>query len=100
MTSVPCLRQGEDAVLVTGSVNFATVMPLCAQGEQWIQLAETSQRLTFDLSDIECTDSAILPLITAWLRFAAQRRVTVRFVRVPVVIERIARACGLWSLIE
>lgn len=94
------LQQRNNSIHVTGFVNFATVMPLRAQGEQCIRDAIAVGQLQFDLSCVECTDSAILPLLTAWLRCSKRHQVNVRFVHFPPVIERIAKVCGLWSLLE
>ncbi len=85
---------------VTQPINFATVLALRAQGEAVIRQSATDSIMMFDLNHVHCTDSAVLPLLAAWLRCGKQRGMTIRFCNVPDELARITRVCGLWPLLH
>ena len=94
------IQRGSDALEVTGVVNFATVIALRAEGERHISAAKTAKQVIFDLAQIQCTDSSVLPLLTAWLRVGKQQGVVVLFRQMPVVLERITKVCGMLPFIK
>jgi phospholipid transport system transporter-binding protein len=83
-----------DGVLaVRGALTFDTVPGLWGQSTDW--LANTNGPATVDLSEVRRTDSAGLALLMEWLRRAAGRGQTVKFINIPEQVRSLIRVNGL-----
>lgn len=88
-------QDAPDRLKVTGTLNFDTVLALREAGERFLRDASTEQPIVFDFSQVNCVDTAVLPLITAWLRAAKRHGVVVQFRPIPESLAQIAKVCGL-----
>ncbi|HEX7053015.1 MAG TPA: STAS domain-containing protein [Burkholderiales bacterium] len=87
-------REGERLV-VSGPVTLGNVAELLEQGRRHVEEGVSA----VDLGEVSELDSALLALLLAWLRTAAARGRTLRFVRLPEALRTIARLYGVDTLI-
>ena len=84
---------------VSGELNFASVIPLQAQGGQWLQTAAPA-RCFVDLSGVTQANSAGTTLLLSWLRSAraAGKQLTIR--NMPATLTSLMELIGLGSLLD
>ncbi|HHB13406.1 MAG TPA: STAS domain-containing protein [Chromatiales bacterium] len=92
------VREGKSRFRVDGDLTFETV-PLLWREAAPAFAAIAGEGLTVDLGSVGRVDSAGLALLVAWVRWAHQRGVRIRFARTPRALVALARAAGLCRLL-
>lgn len=98
MSEVQIEARGAGQYFLTGSLTFASVPSVYAQGNALFD--EDAAALTLDLQGIERTDSAGLALLLEWLRNAQQKNKTIRFRNIPPQLQSMARLSGLDDILS
>jgi len=83
-----------DLMRVCGVVNFATVVPLAQQGEQWLR-EQAPQRCRLDLGGVSRCNSAGTALLLSWLRAARSVGKDLAVENVPATLRKILLLAGL-----
>lgn len=84
---------GNGRLHVSGTLNFATVLPLRRKGEQMI--ARSAQQVEIDFSAVEASGSAAVSLMMCWLRSAARDGRQLHFCGLPPLLKQIISVSGL-----
>jgi phospholipid transport system transporter-binding protein len=84
--------EDQDCLVVSGSLNFATVVPLWNAS---LSLLIKKSFLRFDLSKIVSSNSAGLALLLEWLRYAKEKRKSITFENMPSQLLSIAVVAGI-----
>ncbi len=91
--SAPLARLSDGVLVVSGYVDFDSVVALRRQGDALI--ASCSRALTVDLGALENAHSVVLSLLLCWRRLAAGRSIELSF---RGVSERLASLAALSNL--
>jgi phospholipid transport system transporter-binding protein len=86
-----------DRLVVTGDLNFATVMDLW---EQSLPLLAQCQRLDFDLSKVVSSNSAGLALMIEWIKQAKHSNKAITFYSLPRQLASIASVSGIAGMFD
>ena len=86
------MSTGPTTQSVTGALTFETVPGLYQNSSSWFAGAGD---LTFDLAQVERTDSAGLALLIEWLRRASAANRKLRFANIPTQVQTLIRINGL-----
>ena len=88
-----------DCMRVSGELDFASVIPLQPEGDQWLRTqAPTACRL--DLGGVTHSNSAATALLFAWLRTAAAAGKTLRVENAPAPLRALLHLVSLDQLLE
>ena len=85
-------RRGDDAFLLSGELNFATVPALLREGAA---LFDGQGRVSLDLQQVTRSDSAGLALLVEWTRQAKVQGATLVFHNITPQMLAIAQVSGL-----
>lgn len=96
-TSSQQIKPTNDLLLITGELNFTTVMPLFTQSLPLI--AARQSEIVFDLSEVTFTNSAALALMLEWVKEGKKQRKTIRFQGLPEKLVSIIKATGVNGLL-
>lgn len=85
-----------ERLLVTGDLNFKTVLGLWSQS---LSLISQCQQLDFDLSNVMTSNSAGLALIIEWIKLAKRTGKAISFHDIPPQLISIAAVSGFGAII-
>lgn len=85
-----------DCLVVSGNLNFATIMPLWNAS---LLLLIKKSSLRFDLSKIVSSNSAGLALLLEWLRYAKEKKKSITFLNIPSQLLSIANVAGVGKIL-
>lgn len=88
-------RPGE--AMVSGRLDFATVLPLEQQGVEFLRKAEGACQI--DLSGVSYSGSVGVALLLAWCREAQRLERTLSFTHLPENMQKLLLMSGLSELI-
>ena len=88
-----------DCMRVSGELDFATVIPLQPEGDQWLR-TQAPAACRLDLGDVTRSNSAATALLLAWLRTAAAAGKTLRVENVPEPLRGLLHLASLDLLLE
>lgn len=96
MNSEATIILKDGSLMISGDINFATVMTLW---EQSLPLLEKQTHCQIDFSNVRLANSTSLALILEWIKYANQHAKTIQFNHLPVQVMSIAKAAGLEKLL-
>ena len=88
-----------DCMRVSGELDFASVIPLKPQGDQWLR-TEAPAACRLDLGGVTRSNSAATALLLAWLRTAAAAGKTLRVENAPAPLRALLHLVSLDVLPE
>jgi phospholipid transport system transporter-binding protein len=83
---------------VSGVLDFDSVVPLQAQGQQWIESTAPAQ-FTLELAAVQYSSSAGLALLLDWMRVAASSGKQLRISGMPADMSALAHVSGLEEIL-
>ena len=83
--------QEQSRVLISGDLNFSTVIELWAQLDKIVWM----DTMSFDLSKVTQTNSAGLALLIGLLRVAQSKKTKITFLNVPDSLFQLAELSGV-----
>jgi len=91
----PCLTSAGTGFRLIGRVAFDQVLPLYERG---VVLFQAQAFIEIDLSELTHSDSGVLALLSAWMRWCLERQKTLCLQHAPVSLRRLMALCGTESL--
>jgi ABC-type transporter Mla MlaB component len=92
-TSPTVIRSSGGTLILTGPINFNTVMKIYHQGLYFIN--KHLGDIVVDLKDISNGDSSILALLSAWIRYTITQQKQIRFIHLPESLKHLMQLSGL-----
>jgi phospholipid transport system transporter-binding protein len=96
MTLQAAIKEQEGCLIVSGDLNFFTVVELWNSS---LPLLLNKTSLTFDFSDVTSTNSAGLALLLEWLRYAKRHAQSISFDHMPSQLASIASVAGVTKML-
>lgn len=87
-----------DTLLVSGELDFESVLALEKQGGDWLAADAPSQAIV-DLSGVTYSSSAGIALLLGWLRIARQQQKSLTIYQLPRDMAALAKVGGLEDLL-
>lgn len=95
--SVTTIKPLGEQLLVSGDIDFSTVVSLRTDGENYIQ---RMTKIIFDFTQVMQANSAGLTLMLSWLRCAKQLNKNIEFRNVPISLITMAKVCDLTAILR
>lgn len=95
MNGTASINQNNDRLLVSGQLDFGTVVGLWNTS---LPLLSKNQKLIFDLAQVTSADSSALALLLEWLKYADRERKEISFQNIPAQLQSIADVSGIGKL--
>lgn len=86
----------QNALHVSGELNFATVMKLWNKSLAWLRNAK---EISIDLAAVTHSNGAGLALLVEWMRYASANQKKISFKNIPENLLSIAKVSGISDLI-
>jgi phospholipid transport system transporter-binding protein len=96
MTSHAEIVENAGCLMVSGSLNFSTVVKIWNTS---LDLLAKKTVLTFDLSNVTSANSAGLALLLEWRRYAQNNHQTISFTNMPAQLVSIASVAGVSGIL-
>jgi phospholipid transport system transporter-binding protein len=91
LETMTSFSQEQSRVLISGGLNFSTVVELWSQLDKIVWMSA----MHFDLSKVTQTNSAGLALLIGLLRVAKSKKTTITFINVPDSLFQLAELSGV-----
>ena len=95
-------QQNQQKYIISGVVDFSTVPDLLRQSSDFFKATNTSEsrqqdsrQVTFDLSQVEECNSAVLALMIEIVKSAKVKNIEIHFENLPETLLSIAKAYGV-----
>lgn len=92
MSSLATVMLDEDRLMVSGDLNFQSVVPVW---EASLAFLNQFSSLKIDFSGVTSSNSAGLALIIEWLKWGREHGKTVSLAAIPTEIHSLANVCGV-----
>lgn len=97
MNSLATLVEENQRILVSGTLNFSSIVPLW---EASLKLFPKYNAMEIDLANVVAVNSGGLALILEWIKYAKRSQKIIRFINIPLQLQSIAEVGGIDSLIK
>jgi len=97
MVTYAKIHANADSLVVSGELNFATVVSLWRDS---LALLVSQTHLNFDLSGVTLSNSAGMALILEWIKYAKNHSKMIRFENIPAQLVSIISVSGLQSILH
>lgn len=92
-------QQSENLWALQGDLTVASINKVLQQGYKSIAKLGSGAELCLDCSGLKKVDSASVALLVEWLRAAKAKQVTLRFTKMPEMMQRIIQLSNLEELL-
>lgn len=97
MTNKANIAFDNDSLLVSGDINFETVVSIWNDS---LPLFSHCQNLSFDFSNVTTANSAALALLLEWIKYAKIQNKSISFQHLPGQLISIAKLAGMEQLLR
>jgi phospholipid transport system transporter-binding protein len=92
MKGKACIELQEESLMISGDLDFVTVVSLWNES---LPLIAKSPTLHFDFSQVKTSNNAGLALLLEWIKFAKQHHKSISFSSLPEQLISTAKVCGI-----
>ena len=95
MTQAANIMQQKGCLIISGDLNFFSVMSLWQQS---LTLFSSMRELRFDLAEVSSSNSAGVALVLEWIKYARAKQKPIQFTNVPNQLASVLKAAGVdWN---